>query len=222
MNPPQVYMCSPSWTLLLPPSPYHPSGSSQCTSPKHPVLCIEPGLATWFDLIFFVLWIVEHFDLQHWSECEWSFVIGQAIALNIDFSGVQFSSVAQLCPTLCHPKDWLQHTRFPCSSPTLRACSNSCQLSRRCHPVISSSVISISSSLQSFPATESSKISQFFASGGQSIGVSALASVVPMNTQNWSPLGWNGCISLLSKGLSRVFSNTTVQKHQFFGAQLSL
>ena len=153
MNLPQVYMCSPSWTLLLPPSPYHPSGSSQCTSPKHPVLCIEPGLATWFDLIFFVLWIVEHFDLQHWFECEWSFVIGQAIALNIDFSGVQFSSVAQLCPTLCHPKDWLQHTRFPCSSPTLRACSNSCPLNWWCHPPISSSLIPVSSCLQSFPVS---------------------------------------------------------------------
>ena len=116
----------------------------------------------------------------------------------------------------------LQHTRLPCPSPTLGACSNSCPLSRWCHPTISSSVIPFSSCLQSFPASESFPVSQFFASGGQSIGVSASASVLPMNIQDWFPLGWTGWISLQSKGLSRVFSNTTVQKHQFFGAQLSL
>ena len=113
----------------------------------------------------------------------------------------------------------LQHTSLPCPSPTLGACSNSCQLSWWRQAIISSSVIPLSSSLQSFPAWGSSQMSQFFASGGQNIGV--LASVFPMNTQNWS-LRWTGWISLLSKGLSRVFSNTTVQKHQFFGAQLSL
>ena len=115
----------------------------------------------------------------------------------------------------------LQHTRLPCPSPTPGACSNSCPLSHWCHPTISSSVIS-SSCLQSFPTSGSFLVGQFFSSGGQSIGVSASASVLPMNIQDWFPLGLTGCISLQSKGLSRVFSNTTVQKHQFFGTQLSL
>ena len=116
----------------------------------------------------------------------------------------------------------LQYARPPCPSPTPRACSNSCPSSRWCHPIISSSVIPFSSRLQSFLASGSFPISQFFASGGQSIGVSASASVLPMNIQDWFPLGWTGWMSLQSKGLSRMFSNTTVQKHQFFCAQLSL
>ena len=114
----------------------------------------------------------------------------------------------------------LQHTRLPYPSPSPRACSNSCTLSRWCHPTISSSVIPFSPCLQSFPATGSFLMSQLFTSGGQSIGASA--SVLPMNIQGWFPLGLTGWISLQSKGLSRVFSNTTVQKHQFFGTQLSL
>ena len=117
----------------------------------------------------------------------------------------------------------LQHSaRPPCPSPTPGACSNSCPLSQWCHPTISSSVVPFSSCLQSFPASGSFLRSQFFASGGQDIGAYASASVLPMNIQVWFPLGLNGLISLLSKGLSRVFSNTTVQKHQFFSAQLSL
>ena len=116
----------------------------------------------------------------------------------------------------------LQHVRLPCPSPTSRAYSNSRPLSWWCHPTISSSVIPFASCLPSFPATGSFQMSQFFASGGQSIGVSALASVLPMNIQDWSPLGWTGWISLWSKGLSRVFSNTTVQKHQFFSASVQL
>ena len=116
----------------------------------------------------------------------------------------------------------LQHARLPCPSPTPRACSNSCPSSQWWHPTISSSVIPFSSHLQSFPASVSFPMSQFFASGGQCIGVSASASVLPMNIQNWSPLGWTGWVSLQCKGLSRVFSNTTVQKHQFFSTQLSL
>ena len=104
----------------------------------------------------------------------------------------------------------LQHTRLPCPSPTPRACSNSCPSSQWCHPTISSSVVPFSSCLQSFPASGSFPISPFFASGGQSTGVSALASVLPMNIQDWSPLEWTGWISLQSKGLARVFSNTTV------------
>ena len=115
-----------------------------------------------------------------------------------------------------------QHARPPCPSPTPGACSNSYPLSRWCHPTISSSVVSFSSHLQSFPASGFFPMSQFFTSGGQSIGVSASASVLPMNIQDSFPLGWTGWISLQSKKLSRVFSNTTVQKHQFFGAQLSL
>ena len=116
----------------------------------------------------------------------------------------------------------LQHPRPPCPSPTPRVYPNSCPLSQWCHPTISSSVVPFLSHLQSFPAWESFQMSQLFTSGGQSIGVSASTSVLSMNTQDWSPLGWTGWISLQSKGLSRVFSNTTVQKHQFFGAQLFL
>ena len=107
----------------------------------------------------------------------------------------------------------LQHTRLPCSSPTPAAYSNWCPLCQWCHPTISSSVVPFSSCLQSFPASESFPISQFFASGGQSTGVSASASVLSKNIQDWFPLGLTGWISLLSKELSRVFSNTTVQKH---------
>ena len=116
----------------------------------------------------------------------------------------------------------LQHTRPPCPSPTPGVYSNSCPLSRWCHPTILSSVNSFFSGLQSFPASGSFPMSQFFASGGQSIRVSASASVLPMHSQDWFPLGWTVWISLQSKGLPRVFSNTTVQKHQFFGAQLSI
>ena len=114
----------------------------------------------------------------------------------------------------------LQHARLPC--PTPGACSKSYPSSRWCHPTNSSSVVPFSSCPQSFPASGSFEMIQLFASGGQSIGVSASTSVLPMNTQDWSPLGWTGWISLESKGLSRVFSNTTVQKHQFFSTQLSL
>ena len=113
----------------------------------------------------------------------------------------------------------LQHTASPCPSPTLRVYSNLCPLSWWCHPAISSSVVPFSSCPLSFPASWSFQMSQFFTSGGQSIGVSASASVLPMNIQDWFPLGWTGWISLQSKGLSRVFSNTTVQKQQFFSTQ---
>ena len=116
----------------------------------------------------------------------------------------------------------LQHTRPPCPSLTLRVYPNSCALSQWCHPNISSSVVPFSSCPQSFPASGSFPVSQLFASGGQSIGVSALASVLPMIVQDWFPLGWTDWISLQSKGLSRVFSNTTVWKHQFFGVQPTL
>ena len=116
----------------------------------------------------------------------------------------------------------LQHASLLCPSPSPRACSNSCSSSRWCHPTISSSVVPSSFCLQSFPALESFPMSQLFAWGGQSTGVSALASFLPKKSQGWSPSEWTGWISLQSRGLSRVFSNTTGQKHQFFGAQPSL
>ena len=132
----------------------------------------------------------------------------------------QFSSITQSCLTLQSHR--LQHARLPCPSPTPGACSNSCELNQWWHPTISSSVIPFSSCLQSFPASGAFPMSQFFTSGGQSIGVSASASVPPMNIQSRFPLRLTGLISLQSKGLSRVFSNTTVQKHPFSGIHLSL
>ena len=130
-----------------------------------------------------------------------------------------FSSVTQSCRTLCNLTG-CSTPGFPIPSPTPRAYSNLCPLSRWCHPTISSSVVPFSSRLQSFPASGSFPVSQFFTSGGQSSGASGSASVLPMNIQDWSPLGSvrSGWISLQSKGLSGDFSNTTVQKHQFFGA----
>ena len=135
------------------------------------------------------------------------------------FIWLVFSSAAQSCLALCDPMD-CSMARLPCPSPTPGACPNSCPSSWCCHPTIASSLVPFSSCLQSFPASGSFPRSQFFASGGQSIGVAA--SVLPMTIQDWFPLGWTGWISLLSKGLSRVFSNTTVQKFQFFSTQLSL
>ena len=140
-------------------------------------------------------------------------------SVSCPFGSVQFSR--SVVSDFLRPHG-LQHARPPCPSSTPRAYFNSCPLSQWCHPTISSFVVPFSSRLQSFPASGSSQMSQFFTSGGQSIGVSASASVLPMNIQDWFPLELTGLISLLSKGLSRVFSNTTVQKHQFFGAQLSL
>ena len=131
----------------------------------------------------------------------------------------QFSHSVVSDSLRCHE---LQHTTPPCPSPTPRVHPNPRPLSQWCHPTISSSVVPFSSCPQSFPASGSFQMSQLFISGGQSIGVSASTSVLPMNTQDWSPLEWTGWISLQSKGLSRVFSNTTIQKHQFFGTQLSL
>ena len=134
------------------------------------------------------------------------------------FSSVQFSCSVVSDSLWSHE---LQPARPPCPSPTPRVYPNSCPLSRWCHPAISSSVIPFSSCRQSFPASGYFPVSQFFTSGGPSIGASASASVLPMNIQDWFPLEWTGWISFQSKGLSRVFSNTTVQKHQFFGAQPS-
>ena len=141
------------------------------------------------------------------------------ILLNQMVWGIQFSCSVVSDSFQLHG---LKHTRLPYPSPTPGACSDSCPSGWWCHPAISSPVVPFSSCPQSFPASGSFQRSQLFASGGQSIGISASKSVLPMDTQDWSPLGWNGWISLQSKGLSRVFSNTTVQKHQFFGAQVSL
>ena len=132
---------------------------------------------------------------------------------------VQFScSVVSDCLRPHEP----QQARPPCQSPTAGVYPNLCPLSQWCHPTISSSVVPFSSCPQPFQTSGSFQMSQLFTSGGQSIRVSASASVLPVNVQDWSRLGWTGWISLQSKGLSRVFSNTTVQKHQFFGTQLSL
>ena len=137
---------------------------------------------------------------------------------SVQFSSVQFSCLVVSDSSRPHG---LHHSRPPCPSPTPRVYSNSCPLSQWCYPTISSSIIPFSSHFQSCPASGSFKMRQFFASGSQNIGISTSASVLPMNIQDWFPLGWTGWISLQSKGLSRVFT-TTVQKHQFFGAQLSL
>ena len=134
----------------------------------------------------------------------------------------QQSSVESLSPVGLLQHHGLQHARPPCPSPTPGIYSNSCPLSRWCHPTISSSALAFSTCLQSFPASGSFPVNQCFALGGQSIGVSASTSVLPVNIQDWFPLGWTGWISLQSKGLSRGFSNTIVRKHQFFGTQLSL
>ena len=134
----------------------------------------------------------------------------------------QFSSVQSLSRVQLFATHESQHARPPCPSPTSRVHPHSRPSSQWCHPTISSSVVPFSSHLQSFPASGSFQMNLLFTSGGQSIGVSASTSVLPMNTQDWSPLGWIGWISLHSKGLLRVFSNITVQKYQFFSAQPSL
>ena len=141
------------------------------------------------------------------------------------WKGNIFGTSIQFSPSVvsnCLRPHGLQHARPPCPSPTPGVYSKSCPLSRWCHPAISSSVVPFSSHLQSFPASESFPVSQFFTTVGQGIGVSASTSGLPMTIQKWFPSRWTGWISLQSKGLSRVFSNTTVQKHEFFGAQLSL
>ena len=153
-------------------------------------------------------------------------LIGIALNLYVALSGtVIFKISVHSSLTAMSHSLWphgLLHARHPCPTPTPGACSNSCPLSRWCHPTISSSVIPFSSHLQYFPALGSCPMSQFLTSGGQSIGVSASASVLPMNIQDWFPLIWTSWIALLSKGLSRIFSNIKVERCQFSGAQLSL
>ena len=159
-------------------------------------------------------------QLTHtWAECPENHVsvVNAGVWLSCKVS-VQFSRLVVSDSLQPHES---QHTRPPCPSPTPGVHSNSCLLSQGCHRTISSSVVPFSSCPQSFPAPASFPMSQLFTWGGQSIGASASTPVLPMNTQDWSPSGWTGWISLQSKGLSRVFSNTTVQNHQFFSAQLS-
>ena len=187
-----------------------------------------------FIFLFFLVWTIQktlinppNFDaslppslsLFHFYhlECPSPPLCAEKFYIAIKFSSVQFSR-SVLSDSL-RPHE-LQHARPPCPPPTPGVHSNSRPLSRWCHPAISSSVVPFSCP-QSLPASESFPMSQLFLWGGQRNGVSALASVFPKNTQEWLPLEWTGRISLQSKGLSRVFSNTTVQKHQFFGAQLS-
>ena len=152
------------------------------------------------------IWFSSHPRIELWPL--------KQLWIYIYLPGIQFSG-SIVSDSLWH--HGLQHARLPCPSPTPGACSNSW-----CHPTISSSVIPFSSCLQSFPASGSFLMNQFFASGGQNIRVSASASVLPMNIQDWFPLGLTVLLSLQAKRLSKVFSNTTVQKHQFFGVQLSL
>ena len=163
---------------------------------------------SWFSQFFLLL------EKNSQQNISWDKTIFEFLLFSVQFShSVRSDSLRSHGP---------QHIRPPCPSPTPEVYSNSCPLSQWCHPTISSSVIPFSSCLQSFPASGSFQMSQFFTSSGQNIGVSASTSVLPRNTQDWSPLGWTGWISFQSKELSRVFSNTIVQKHQFFGVQLSL
>ena len=173
---------------------------------------------TMADFIFGGSKITADGDCSH--EIKRCLLLGRKVMTNlVQFSSFQFSSSVMSSSLQPHGP---QHTRPPCPSPTPRVYPNPCPLCRWCHPTISSSVVPFCSCPQSFPASGSFQMSQLFASGGQSTGASASTSVPSMNIQDWSPLGWTSWISLQCKGLSRVFSDTTVQKHQFFGTQLSL
>ena len=187
-------------------------------SPWHPQICssIEYLVRKWGSPVFGIIAV---FQLQIRSLGSSLSAIFSPLLNSLNFPSVQLSHSVVSNSLRPHEP---QHTRPPCPSPTPGVHPNSCPPSRWCHPTISSSVVPSSSCLQSFSALGSFQMSQLFTSGGQSIGVSASTSVLPMNTQDLFPLGWTGRISLQSKGLSRVFSNTTVQKLQFFGTQLSL
>ena len=172
--------------------------------------------ATWDCIVFLLAFVIqwESMFTKLWAQCLLEYC---SMGVNwLLFSSLQLLSHAQLFAT-----SWIAARQASLSLTTPGVYPNSCPLSQWCHPAISSSVVPFSCH-QSFPASGSFPRSQFFASHGQSIAVSTSVSAQPMNIQDWSPLGWTGWISLQSKGLSRVFSNTTVQKHQFFGAQLSL
>ena len=182
-------------------------------SPLAKVLRITPVL------MFMILPLLSHAFLSQLFPFLYSSLFTPSLLILCFLHTVQFSRSVVSHSLQPHG---LQHDRPPGPSLNPRVYSNSCPLSQWCHSTILSSVIPFSSYLQSFLALGSFPMSQFFASGGQSLGVSASLSVLPMNIQDWFPLGWTGWISLQSKGLSRVFSNTTVQKHQFFSTRLSL
>ena len=176
---------------------------------------------SWLDIRIYceMIIIVSLVNICHHTKLQFFFLVVTTVMIySLQFSLVQFSH--SIVSYSLRPHE-LQHARPPCQSPTPGVHPDSRPSSRWCHPAISSSVIPFSSCLQSLPASGSFLMSQLFAWGGQSIGVSASESVLPMNTQDWAPLEWTGWISLQSKGLLRVFSNTTVQEHQFFGAQPS-
>ena len=167
--------------------------------------------------IFLTVWATRENHINIYMLITSYFAVEYFLLGYSEISSVQFSR--SVVSDYLQPHE-PQHARPPCPSPTPGAYPNSCPSSRQCHLVISSSVVPFSC-LQSLPASGSFAKSQLFTWGGQSIGASASTSVLPMNTQDWSPLGWTGWTSLQSKALSRVFSNTTVQKHQFFSTQLS-
>ena len=163
---------------------------------------------------------------EHWCTCVFfnSGFLGHIAELYVSFISLLKYILSLFSHSVMFDSLWphgLQHTRLPCPSSSPRLCSNSCPLSWWSHPTILSSVVPFSSCLQSFPASGSFPMRQLFAWGGQNTGASASASFLPINIQDWFPLGLTGLISLLSEGLSRVFSNTTVQNHQFFGTQHS-
>ena len=167
-------------------------------------------------------WEMQHASLNLWLLiCKMGMSIKSTPLLVSESCSVQYSSIPQLCPTLCNPMDWSTPSFFV-HHQLLELAQTHVHSSQWCHPTISSSVVPFFSCLQSFLAPESFPMCQFFAPGGQNIGVSVSASALPMNIQDWFPLGLTGWISLLSKGLSRVFSSTTAEMHQFFSTQLSL
>ena len=182
--------------------------------------CNKMGVTCYISLELLQISLLISYPFENWGP-RGSYFLSQphpCILVSIIISSVEFSHSVMSDSLWPHG---LQKARPPCPSPTPRVYSNSCPLSQWCHSTILSSIVPFSSHLQSFPASGSLQMSQFFASGGQSIEVSASASVLPMNTQDWFPLGWNGWISLQSKGLSRVFSNTTVQYHSINSLALS-
>ena len=199
--------------------------AQSCMTLWHPMDCSLPASSVHRIFQARVLeWVAIPFSRGSSWPRDWTWVsciASRFLTIWVHRNEGQFSSVAQSCPTLCDPMD-CSMPRPPYLSPTPGVYSNSCPSSQWCRPTISYSVVPFSSCIQSFPASEYFQMSQFFTSGGQRIGVSASTSVPPLNTKDSSPLGWTGWISLQPKGLSRVFSNTTVQKHWFFGTQLSL
>ena len=210
-----IHMSPPSLTSLPLLSPSHPSRLSQSTrlrSLRH------AANSHWLSVLHVVMYIFLCYYLNS-SHPLLSPLCTQVCSLCLHLHLSLFSQ--SVVSHSLRPYE-LQHNRLPCPSPYPGVCSNSCPLSQWCHPIISTSVIPFSSHLSSFPASGSFPMSQIFAKGGQNTGASASASVLPLNIQGSFPLGLTGWISLQSKGLSRVFSNTAVQWHQFFGAQLSL